>query len=130
MPIQQMLLGVGAVATKTYVDDVFSTDLWTGTGSAVSIDTGVDMTDGGMVWVKPRASGYHNIIDTERGVTKVLYPNAHNDQDTDSGGFLASFDNNGYNLVSTGSGGNYFVGSGDKYVGWSFKKTPGFFDVV
>ena len=31
-PIQQMFLGVGAVAEKTYVDDIFSTFLYTGTG--------------------------------------------------------------------------------------------------
>ena len=37
-PIQQMLLGAGAVATKTYVDDVFSTYVYTGTGTG-SVNT-------------------------------------------------------------------------------------------
>ena len=111
------------------VEDVFSTDVWTGTGAAGSIDTGVDMTGGGMVWIKPRASGYHNIIDTERGVTKVLYSNATNAQDTDAAGFLASFDNNGYNLVNAASNSNYFIASGAKHVGWSFKKQKKFFTI-
>jgi len=46
-PIQQMLLGVGAVATKTYVDDIFSTFLYTGTGSARSINNGIDLSGEG-----------------------------------------------------------------------------------
>ncbi len=46
MPIQQMLLGIEA-ATKTFVDDVFSTTLYTSTGSAVTISTGINnATDG------------------------------------------------------------------------------------
>ena len=42
-PIQQMLLGVGAVSSKTYIDNIFSTYLWTGTGSARSINNGIDL---------------------------------------------------------------------------------------
>ena len=54
-PIQQMLLGVGAVATKTYVDDVFSTYVYKGTGSARSINNGINLSGkGGLVWVKKR----------------------------------------------------------------------------
>ena len=95
----------------------------------MSIDTGVDMTDGGMVWIKYRASGYHHIIDTERGVTKVLYSNATNTQDTDASGFLAAFDNNGYNLVNAAANSNYFIASGAEHVGWSFKKQEKFFTI-
>ena len=36
MPIQQMMLGAGG-ASKTYIDDVFSTYLYRGTGSTRSI---------------------------------------------------------------------------------------------
>ena len=68
-PIQQMLLGAGgAVATKTYVDDVFSTFLYTGNATARSINTSIDMTEGGLVWIKDRGSAYnHSLQDTERG---------------------------------------------------------------
>ena len=50
MPIQQMLLGAGsAVATKTYVDDIFSTFLYKGTGSSQAINNGIDLSsEGGM----------------------------------------------------------------------------------
>ena len=39
--LQQMLLGVGAVAKKTYVDDVFSTFIYAGTGANRSINNGI-----------------------------------------------------------------------------------------
>ena len=35
-----MLLGAGVVSKKTYVDDVFSTYLYKGTGSSLSINNG------------------------------------------------------------------------------------------
>ena len=53
MPIQQMLLGVGA-KKETYMDDVFSTYAYTGSGSARSINNGVDLTKGGLVWTSIR----------------------------------------------------------------------------
>ena len=37
-PIQQMLLGAASSAAKTYVDDVFSTYMYEGTGSNQSIN--------------------------------------------------------------------------------------------
>ena len=73
-PIQQMLLGVGAVATKTYIDDIFSTYLTTGNATARSVNTGVDMTEGGLIWSKCRtASHSHFLFDTARGVNTVSY---------------------------------------------------------
>ena len=74
MPIQQMLLGVGAVATKTYVDDVFSTYLFKGNATARSINNGVDLSgEGGMVWLKNRDGAFnHTLFDTERGTTKII----------------------------------------------------------
>ena len=53
-PMQQMLLGGGA-SKKTYVDDVFSTFLYDGTGSAQSINNGIDLSgEGGLAWIKSR----------------------------------------------------------------------------
>ena len=48
-PIQQMFLGLGA-ATKTYAEDLFSTYLYRGNGSSQSINNGVKLSDGGLVW--------------------------------------------------------------------------------
>ena len=69
MPIQQMLLGVGAVAKKTYADDCFSTYLYKGTGSSLSINNGIDVSgEGALVWLKSRSNSYgHKLTDTVRG---------------------------------------------------------------
>ena len=66
MSIQQMLLGAGAVATKTYVDDIFSTFVYAGNSTARSINNGLDLSgEGGMLWVKRRnQSEEHIIVDT------------------------------------------------------------------
>ncbi len=47
-----MMAAAGAAGDKTYVDDVFSTQLWTGNSSSPrTITTGFDMaSDGGLVW--------------------------------------------------------------------------------
>ena len=53
-PIQQLMHGVGA-KKKTYMDDVFSTFLYTGNATARSINNGIDLSgEGGMVWLKHR----------------------------------------------------------------------------
>ena len=52
-PIQQMLLGMGAVSKKTYMDEVFSTYLYKGTGSAQTINNGIELAgEEGMTWIK------------------------------------------------------------------------------
>ena len=64
MPIQQMLLGVGAVATKTYVDDVFSTYLYKGNSGSQTINNSIDFSgEGGLLWLKNRDdSSTQNIL--------------------------------------------------------------------
>ena len=127
-----MLLGVGAVATKTYVDDIFSTFLYKGTGSAQSINNGIDLSsEGGMVWIKSRDwTRSHNIYDTVRGTNKVIYTESSNTEVTkgpsnaDSG--IYQFNNNGFNIGAiNGVGANNY-----NYSSWTFRKAPGFFDVV
>ena len=143
-PIQQMLLGVGAVATKTYVDDVFSTYLWEGNESARSINNGINLSEsGGMVWVKNREVGFnHTLQDTERGAgaTKKICSNLTNGQNdgTDTGatwaGYISAFNNNGFSLDKSGSNAPYnwvnFNRDNEDYVSWTFRQAPGCFDVV
>ena len=80
-PIQQMLLGVCAVATKTYVDDLFKTYLYWGNESVRSINTGINMSGkGGLVWVKARNDSHqHHLFDTVRGANKMLASDADSD---------------------------------------------------
>ena len=122
-----MLLGVGAVATKTYVDDVFSTFLYNGTGSAQNINNGIDVSGkGGLVWIKARNAAYSNsLFDTVRGKTKRIKTNSSDAQDTDSA-YLADFKTNGFE-VATDSSTNSSSGT---FTSWTFRKAPGFFDVV
>ena len=125
-PIQQMLLGVGAVAKKTYMDDVFSTYLTTGNATARSVNTGVDMTEGGLIWSKCRTDSHsHFLFDTERGVNKFLRADGHNAEYEESGS-LTAFNNNGFSL-GTWSGVNQ--NSAD-HAHFSFRKAKGFFDIV
>ena len=137
---QQILLGSGGAKKKTYIDDAFSTYLYTGNASTRSVTTGIDMTDGGMVWIKNRDQSYsHAIQDTSRGTgkTKILSSNLNNGQDSGDlalgwPGYISAFNNNGFSIDKEGSGAidwaNYNK-SGDDYVSYNFKKAPGLFDV-
>ena len=130
MPIQQMLLGAGgaAVATTPYVDDVFSTYLYKGTGSTINIVNGIDNSgEGGMVWLKNRGStDDHMLSDTVRGYNKKLISNSSAGESTSSG--LSSFNNNGFTI--NGSSWGPANSSGDTYATFNFRKSPGFFDIV
>ena len=130
-PIQQMLLGVGAVATKTYVDDVFSTYVRTYTGATATITNGIDLANkGGLVWAKNRTQNYnHLLIDTVRGGNKLVKSNSDSAEETASD-LITAFNSNGYTVGADASFGSLNNSTTDKGVHWTFRKAPGFFDVV
>ncbi len=107
------------------VDEVFSTFLYDGTGSAQTITNGIDLSgEGGLVWLKDRVSTEgHFLYDTARGATKRLFSHNTNAEATESQG-LTSFNSNGF---TNGANGN---ANGQDYVSWTFRKAPKFFDVV
>ena len=117
----------GAGSDPVYVDDVFSTYLYDGTSATLSINNGIDLNgEGGLVWIKQRnSSNNHLLIDTERGATKTIFTNSTYQEVTYSTG-LTSFNNNGFTLGNESSHNS----SGIEYVSWTFRKQPGFFDVV
>ena len=126
---RKILMGAaGAGGDATYVDDVFSTYLYKGTGSAVSVNNGIDLSgEGGLVWIKSRTSSqYHSLIDTVRGPTKAVFSNHAMGEDTGTNGYMTSFNNNGF---TTGNYGNTSQSNQD-FTSWSFRKQKGFFDVV
>ena len=127
MPMQKMPLGTGAVAKKTYVDDIFSTYVYRGTGSAQSINNGIDLAgEGGMTWIKGRSVGASHIInDTVRGAGNRI--NSNSNASSSSGtAFLSAFNSNGFSI-----GNDNDVSYDDQtFASWSFRKTKGFFDVV
>ena len=116
-----------ASGTTTYVDDVFSTFLYDGTGSAQTITNGIDLDgEGGLVWVKSRSSRNHILSDTERGTGKVLFSNSNSGEDADAT-TITSYNSNGFTMGSSTLKMNT---SGEEFCAWTFRKCPGFFDVV
>ena len=108
------------------VEDVFKTYVYTGNSTARDITTNVDMSDGGMVWIKARNNNYdHYIVDTERGALNRIRSNS----DSGSGsaaGTLTAFNNDGFSLGTDSV--NLVVNDNTKeYVSWSFKKQKKFF---
>ena len=118
------MLGVGA-KKKTYLDDMFSTYLYDGNSTTLSVNSGVDNTKGGMIWFKDRSgSETHLLFDTERGTSNYIQSNSTAAQTT-GGAALTSFDNDGYTLGASA----YQNNSGRTYTSWNFRKAPGFFTI-
>ena len=127
---QRLLLaaaGAAAAGGALYVDDVFSTYVYEGTGTTQPIDNGLDLSgEGGLVWIKRRdAIGFHWLHDTERGTLK--YVSSHNTNAEGSQvNSLTAFNSDGFTL----GGETNWNGNGNDFVSWAFRKAPGFFDVV
>lgn len=112
--------------TKTYVDDVFSAWVYTGTGASQTITNGIDLAgQGGMVWTKKRSGAYsHYLYDTSRGVNVSL--NSDDTSANDSGANeLTAFNATGFDLGTSAN----VNGNTATYVSWTFRKAPKFFDV-
>ena len=125
---QQLLMGEGAGgAPVVYIEDVYSTYLYTGNGSTQTITNNIDLsTKGGLVWYKARALGYeHELVDTARGAGFNLEtPNTT--ASTSRSTALTAFNTTGFTL-----GNNVAAnGSGDTFVSWTFREQPKFFDIV
>jgi len=119
--------GGGAAAVPQYIEDVFSTYLYTGTGATATITNNIDLsTKGGLVWFKARnIVSNHGLYDTARGATNSLISNSTNGQSSIPNG-LTVFNTNGFTI-----GNNATVnGSGNTFTSWTFRKQPKFFDVV
>ena len=110
-----------------YIEDVFSTYLYTGNSSTQTITNGINLSgQGGLVWMKDRtAANSHQLYDTARGVQKRLMPNQTAAQGTETTGITA-FNSNGWTM-----GAQYEINdSAAKYASWTFRKQPKFFDIV
>jgi hypothetical protein len=124
----------GGAAGFLGVEDVFNTWLYTGNASTQTITNGIDLAgEGGMVWFKQRDTPdeFPAIVDTERGRTKVLYPSDSYAEFTTANSSthdLISFNSDGFTLGTVEDINANF--STKKNVSWTFRKAPGFFDVV
>jgi hypothetical protein len=82
--------------------------------------------EGGLVWIKSRSDTYgHRLIDTERGVLKVLESYDTTAEATQAGS-LTAFNSNGFSVGNAGHT-NF---SGNSFASWTFRKAEKFFDVV
>jgi hypothetical protein len=114
-------------AAVNYIEDVFSTYLYTGNGSTQTITNGINLSGkGGMVWLKNRETvSNHDIEDTVRGATKILASNSTMAEQTY--GDLTAFNADGFTLGYNSGNSN---DTGRKTVSWTFRKQAKFFDVV
>ena len=121
------LLSASVSAPAVYVEDVFSTYLYTGNGSTQTITNGIDLSGkGGLVWIKGRSGITGNrLTDTARGATKSLESNTTAAAVTESTG-LTSFSSTGFAL---GADADYSTNAAT-YASWTFREQPKFFDVV
>jgi len=125
--------GGGAAAVPNYIEDVFSTWLYNGTGTNQVINNGLDLSGkGGLVWSKVRdAIGSHLLFDTARGgsgssallITNSTNPVSGADYPIGNG---IQFNSNG---VTLGTGGSLNSAS-FIFSLWSFREQSKFFDVV
>jgi hypothetical protein len=115
-----------SAAPAVYVEDVFSTYLYTGNGSTQTITNDIDLAgEGGLVWIKERTStSSHILSDTLRGVNKFLQTNLNAAESTAD--TVTAFNSNGFNAGGSGATGE----AGQNYASWTFRKAPRFFDVV
>ena len=131
MPIQQLMLGGGgAVATKTYVDEIFSTYLYRGNQTAGhTITNGIDLAgQGGLVWIKSRTNAaQHELVDTVRGAGYKLKSDGTSAQESSTSSELDQFNSDGFRLAYRSAGGNAL---NMDYASWTFRKAPGFFDCI
>lgn len=126
---QQGLAGAaGASDDPLYVDDVFSTFLYVGAGGTQTITNGIDLSgEGGMVHIKNRSTNsYDNIIfNTERGSGKFVRSN-QNYPESNSSSSLSAFNSDGFTLGAYTD----VTANTSNFCSWTFRKAPGFFDVV
>lgn len=116
-----------ASSSANYVEDVFATYLYTGTGASQTITNNIDTTTyGGLVWIKGRSGATgHRFTDTARGTTKSLESNSTAAEVTESTG-LTAFGTTGFTI---GADADYNTNAAT-YTSWTFRKQAKFFDVV
>ena len=122
-----MMTAAGGAALN--VEDVFSTYLYTGTGSSPptqTITNGIDLAgEGGLVWTKSRSTQGHVLCDTEQGVGKYLSSYVTWATVTNAN-VVNAFNSDGYSIGSEGD----VNASSTNFASWTFRKAPKFFDVV
>ena len=113
-----------------YIEELFSTWLYTGSGSTQTITNGIDLAgEGGLVWFRWRSGGgdliSNYLLDSSRPLNRPLRSNANDGQSTFGNSLVLN--NNGFTIPDGGSQWNY---NSYLYASWTFRKQPKFFDIV
>jgi hypothetical protein len=126
-----------AVAAN-YIEDVFSTYLYEGTGATQAITNNIDLAGkGGLVWIKNRFNtggtytASHNLYDTVRGMNYTAAQRLLTDT-TDAQVSQSNFiraDATGFSL-GTSATGAMVNGTSNSYCSWTFREQAKFFDIV
>ena len=119
--------GGAPAALPNYIEDVFSTWLYTGTNATQTITNGIDLSGkGGLVWTKARNLGeQHQLIDSARGYRYTLASNSTN-ANFDFGANIITPSSAGFTLSSSSR-----VNQADiTYASWTFREQSKFFDIV
>jgi hypothetical protein len=113
--------GGGVAAVPTYIEDVFSTYLYTDSGATQTITNGINLAGkGGLLWVKSRSAVINNLLwDSARGTANYLISNGTNVPES---GASVTFNSNGFSVP--------YILTSVTFVSWTFRKQPKFFDVV
>jgi hypothetical protein len=117
----------GNVNPSAFIENLFSTYVYSGTGATQTITNGINLSGkGGLVWTKIRSSAdSHILADTVRGVQKDLNSNSTAGQQANLF-TIQSFLSNGYTVAQDSGTG----ASGQTYVSWTFQEQAKFFDIV
>jgi hypothetical protein len=113
-----------------YIEDVFSTYLYTGNGSTQTITNGIDLAgEGGLVWTKARGTPNgtvrgHYLFDGSGSSYSALHSNTTGGRDV---GYYINYNADGFSFPFGDASWN---NSGDLFASWTFRKQPKFFDIV
>ena len=126
----------GNVDPSQFIENIFSTYLYAGTGAALTITNGIDLSGkGGLVWLKQRtaitwtAYTYHALFDSARGPRNILSSNDTSSSSDAGADTMNTFNSNGFSLGND-SGGYGTNKSTETYASWTFREQPKFFDIV
>ena len=129
MPSIKKLLqaAAGNAGESLYVEDVFSTYLYEGTGSAMTITNGIDLDgEGGLVWIKNRDTIDDNVMFSPTFGANKMQRITTAALETVGTDVFQSFNSNGFTHGGWGGVG----GNGNDIASWTFRKAEKFFDVV
>ena len=124
--------GTAASGDKVYVEDVFSTHLYTGDAESFNtINNGIDLAgEGGLVWIKERSSGggSHKLLSTDASGNHSGLLDSSSNAAAGTGYQPQYFFQNSNGFKTTSVVGDTTV-QGNDYASWTFRIQEGFFDI-